>query len=444
MVRGLGLRSLGESILQTVFRYLVALAVGLGLSILLARILGPDGNGKYAVAILLPSLLSNFLNLGIGPANVYYVGRGSVSVRTALSSNLKLWLVLAGVGVVAAVLAIEFRADAWFPGVPEILLWLVVPAFPLALARMFCQSLLQGRQDFGRYNLALLVTPTSTLVLAAAAIWAMDFGVVGAIAAFTLGHALGLAYSYSATTRISGGDGGMSPGIYEKRALSYGWRAHLANVLGFLNYRADLFLVNLLIAPAAAGVYVITIQIAERLWILSRSVSTVLLPRLSELHDEEDVRRQLTPLAARWVGILSTVAALVLAPLAPPLVDLLFGSEYAGAAEALQLLLVGVVAGAVARVLTNDIAARGRPELNMMTAGAVLVVNVVANVLLIPEFGINGAAGATAIAYLLHATLTVAIYSHLSGNRWWRPLLVGREDWTAIKALLEEAGLLSP
>ncbi|WP_269851929.1 oligosaccharide flippase family protein [Methanosarcina horonobensis] len=51
---------------------------------------------------------------------------------------------------------------------------------------------------------------------------------------------------------------------YTKECLGYGWKAHLSNILAFVNYRADLFLVNFFLTPAATGIYLIAVQIAEK------------------------------------------------------------------------------------------------------------------------------------------------------------------------------------
>lgn len=441
-MKGLSLRKLGSNIAQTILRYLLALVLGLGLSILLARVLGPEGNGEYAVAVLLPSMLSTLLNVGIGPANVFYVGRHDVSVAEAFRSNVRLWAGLGLLGVAIGAGVIHWRAGDWFPGLDPMHLWLVLPAFPLSLLQGFCASLLQGKQDFSRYNLTLLATPGATLLLAVVLVLGLKMGVAGGLAAFLAGNLLGLFYAlFALRTHIRGGpveEAAEKEESYDRRSVSYGLKAHIGNVMAFFNYRADLFLVNFFLAPAAAGIYVIAIQIAERLWILSRSVSTVLLPRLSELHEEEDVRKALTPLVARWVGILSLLAALVLGPLATFLIELIFGVEYSQAAGALRWLLPGVVVGAVGRVLANDIAARGRPELNMYTSGGVLVANVGANIALIPPLGIDGAAIATSIAYFLNVVAKLAIYAHLSGNRWWRPVLFEGEDLRLVKQVASE------
>jgi O-antigen/teichoic acid export membrane protein len=47
----------------------------LATNVILARGLGPDGRGVYAVAVLIPALIGLLVQLGIGPANVYYFSK---------------------------------------------------------------------------------------------------------------------------------------------------------------------------------------------------------------------------------------------------------------------------------------------------------------------------------------------------------------------------------
>ena len=107
---------------------------------------------------------------------------------------------------------------------------------------------------------------------------------------------------------------------------------------------------------------------------------------------------------------------------------LFFGSKYINATGALIWLLPGIVLGSLSRILSNDIAAKGKPELNMYVAFFVVSVNIIANIILIPAMGINGAALATTIAYSVNAIAKLYLYARLSGNMWWQPLLLDRTD----------------
>jgi O-antigen/teichoic acid export membrane protein len=434
------LRALGRNIAMTLGRQLVVVALGIVLAVFLARTLGPEGNGRYAVAILLPTTLASLLNLGVGPANVYFVGRGEVSVRTALWTSLRLWVALTLVGCLSGIVIVATRGDVWFPGLSTPLLWLALAAFPLLLLVAFLSNLLQAIQDFVHFNQMMVSPPLITLVLAGVTVGVLRLGVFGALLAMTLGSAGGLLVAFRGLRPhlVTGPDvGGRG---YARRCVGYGWKAHLSNILSFLNYRSDVFLVNLFLAPAAVGVYVVAVQIAERLWILSQAVSTVLLPQLASLSNAEDQRRRLTPLIARWVFFISIVGALILALICNPLIALLFGERYAGAGIALIWLLPGIVLGSLARVLANDLAARGRPELNMYAAVGVVAVNISANLFLIPRLGIVGASIATTIAYSFNAILKLGLYARLSGNRWSGVVLIPTADWLQLKR--SAAGLL--
>jgi O-antigen/teichoic acid export membrane protein len=213
-----------------------------------------------------------------------------------------------------------------------------------------------------------------------------------------------------------------------KKTLGYGWKAHLSNILAYVNYKADVFLVNLFIGPAAVGVYVIAVAMAEKLWLMSQAVSTVLLPRLSQLTDDEHTRKTLTPLIARWVLLATLLAALILAFVAHWLIVMIFGAEYSGAVLPLWILLPGIVCSSASRVLSNDIAARGRPQWNMYTAVVVVTVNVIGNILLIPDFGLLGAATATTIAFSLNLVMKLWVYERISGNRWVLSIFIRLDD----------------
>jgi O-antigen/teichoic acid export membrane protein len=252
--------------------------------------------------------------------------------------------------------------------------------------------------------------------------------VAGAVLATALGSAVGLTAAVAVLRpRLVEKNRG-SIAHYASQCIGYGWKAHLSNMLTIVNYRADILLLNLFLTPAATGVYLVAVQIGERLWILSQAVSTVLLPRLSELHEDEDQRRYLTPLVTRLILLASVIGSLVLVLFAPIVINVLVGHEYAGAVGALFWLLPGITLGGAARVLANDLAARGRPELNMYAAIVVVIINLIGNILLIPKLGINGAAIATTCAYAINAIIKVALYARLSGVRWTSTVMITRSD----------------
>jgi O-antigen/teichoic acid export membrane protein len=429
-----GFRKMFVNIGGTFIRQVGVMALNLTQGIFFARILKPEGNGLFALAFLLPALLSIFLNTGITPANVYYISRGSVSPEEAFAVNIRLWGWLSMIGIIVAVPLIQFWGNKLFPGVSSTLLWLTVPLFPFMLLQTFLASLLHGLQDFRRFNIISLVQPGAALFFAFFTLWIFKMAVVGAIIATAMSHMLALILTFYALKVHFRKDELCKPTKeYAKKCINYGWKAYLSNIITFVNYRADLFLVNIFINPVAAGAYVIAVRIVERLWVLSNAVSTVIFPLLSELSKNEEGRRNLTPLVCRWVLISTIFLACILALIAKPFITILFGKEFIKAAQALLFLLPGVTLFSFTRVISNDIAARGRPDLNMYVSFIVVAINICANCLLIPSMGINGAALATTIAYSTDGIIKLYLYARLSGNIWWRPLIFEHSDWVLLR-----------
>lgn len=428
-IESLELRKLGSNFTFTFLRQGLAVAVGFGLSIFLARLLGPQGNGQYAMGIILPTMLATLLNLGVAPSNVYHIASGKIDPKNAFKATIFLWFSLSVIGVLIGAVIITINSNMWFPGVPSYLLWLGILVFPVMLLQILVNSFFQGLQEFKKFNVTAIVAPISTLLLAFLLVGIMNKGVLGAISSFIFGNFITLLVSIKLLKpHLSGKTEVTQSTFYLKDCLKYGYKAHLSNILTFVNYRADVFLVNFFLNPVVTGIYVVAVQIAESLWMLSSSVSTVLLPRLSELSKDENKRKYLTPLIARLVLLISAFVAILMAILIFPVINIFYGREYIDAAYVLLLLLPGIVIGSMTKIIANDIAARGKPQLNLYTSLLGSVTNIILNIALIPKWGIEGAAISTSLSYTLNAIIIFRIYSRLSKNSFRHIILFSNDD----------------
>jgi O-antigen/teichoic acid export membrane protein len=433
MLQGLGLREIVSHVGTILLQRVGSLVLQISTVVFLAHLLGPEGFGQYAVAILLPGMLAVALSLGMPAATVYALGRGG-SVHAVFRWYVRFGGLLVACGVALSAALVAGASDLIFPGVPSQLLWIGACGFPAVWFFHAMTSVLRGKQDFRRYNLAMLMNPAAALVAVVLLVWAAGAGVAGAVAAWVTGQTCGLLSAAWFSWRHYAAESGDSPANSRERPdLKYGLKVYLSHILAFMNYRIDIFLVNFFVGPAGAGIYTAAVRMAEQLWLISSAASIVLLPRLAGLDAAEETRRQLTPIIARWVTLAVLGIAIVLAVTMDWIVDLVFGPEYAPAADVLRWLLPGIVAYSCVMVLSPDLSARGRPDLNGWAAAVSLAVNVACNLLLIPLYGIIGAALATTIAYVMTAVITIWFYTRLSRNSAWAVMRLGRTDWEIIK-----------
>lgn len=431
-----------RNIVLTLSRQLLSAIAQLVSAVLIARVLGPGGNGIYVMAVFLPATLVAFANVGMNAATVYHVAGNRHELRRVLAVLARVGLLLSALGLLAGAVAISGFAEAWFPGVPSLCLWLALAVFPLTLLASLAQSVLQGLEDFRRYNAAILLTQVSGLVLVALAmlvIGARVEVVIGcAVASALVGFVVVLAYlrqqwlSRPAVDARSGSDRELAGTMFR-----YGLHSYVANLVGYFLYRANLLIINLLLGPVQVGIYVIALRLGEYVWVLSSAVSTVSFPRLSAKDTDAAARRDTIATLFRITLLLSAVLAAALAACSSLLVGIMFGAAYTGAIVPLLLLLPGIVLFGASRILANATAAAGRPDINVWLGALTLITNVVLCFALVPAHGIAGAALATSLAYTLDLAARAVVVTRMEALPV-RDLLPGRADvlrlWSFVRS----------
>lgn len=203
-------------------------------------------------------------------------------------------------------------------------------------------------------------------------------------------------------------------------------RSHASSSVGmlveFASYRIDVLFIAVFLTTTEVGLYSVALPLSELLWLLPSALAQVLLPHVAA---SGDGGTSATATAIRLTISFSVVAAALLVAFASPAIDLLYGSSYLGAAKALPLLAVGAVILASWKLVTADLLARG--DSSIRARGGLLAIGVlaVAVPLLTEEFGLVGAAGATAIAYSAAAVHGLTRWQKLPGAEL-RALIPGR------------------
>jgi O-antigen/teichoic acid export membrane protein len=208
--------------------------------------------------------------------------------------------------------------------------------------------------------------------------------------------------------------------------------AHIAASLAFLNNRMNFVLLNLFIAPAAAGLYLVSYGVAEKVWMVSQSVSTVTFPRLAGLLHDDRRRHYVTSLSTKIIFVSSIVSSLALLVIAKPLIKTGFGDSYVETIVPLMWLLPGMVFGAIGRGISTDLVARGRVDLTVYLALCLVFLSTIASIVLIPTYGVSGAAMAFSLAYFVDVILHLSVYIRMTGANLLDLFIPTKEEILAV------------
>jgi O-antigen/teichoic acid export membrane protein len=365
-------------------------------NVILARSLGPEGRGVYAVAVMATAIISLLAQLGVGPANVYHLSKKLIDLDELIGHSTSLALLLGTLcfGIVFGLVAATGSTSVL--GVGSRYIVVASAAVPFMLLTAFMQSLLQGGQRFVHFNAVLLIqygAPTICLVLALFVFRDRTLGAVTAWTASSAVTALAAAYTVAPLSRFS-----LRMRIPTLRALlRFGSISYLGNVTSYVNYRFDVLIVNLFTGARQVGLYSVGTALAEIVWFITNAAALVLAPRVASARLEEADR--ITEAVARMVGLLTLLAAVGLAVTAPFLVVLFFGSAFAESTWAVWLLLPGIVTFSISRILSMYLLGRNKLKIDLLAAAVGLVITLTLDLLLIPRYGFRGAAVASSIAY---------------------------------------------
>lgn len=387
-----------RNVVSTFSVRLLVVVLGAGSSAITARWLGAEGKGLLQLCLLAPTMLGIFLGAGLSAANIHYLGSKRFDVPT-LTANAMTFAILATLlGVVAGfALIITGAIEFVLPGVPNPILLFAMLGLPLTLLSVYLGSILQGLQRISVLNRVKLINACLLPLLIVVFVIGLELSVAGALAATLITGAIGLGQMVYWLKRA----GAVFVPRWDPRvmraSLQFGLQSHIGNIVGYFNYRLDVLLVNGMLGATSVGLYSVATRLAEMVWYFPSAVCFAILPKAAGT-DARQMNR-FTPRVFLVTLAATTTAGVGLALIGRPLIRTVFSEAFIESFVPMVALLPGVVLMGAARVLANDITGRGYPLYSSIISGVSLVLTVVLNLVLIPRFGIMGAALASTGAY---------------------------------------------
>lgn len=383
--------------------------------LVIAKFLGPEGNGIYSMALIVSLTVGLFLNLGLGQANAYYVGRGEFQISQVVSFSINLFSIYLCIFIAVVVFAGEWIVKSF--DLSYSYLWVLAVCVPVVVLNSWLLGVFQGKEDFSIYNAAMVISPVSSFAVTMCLVILDIRNGVFYYFGWFLGNFFSTVYllfKVNESKKIVRGEGEKTP--YYAKALSYGWKAHFSNLCSYGMYRVDIYLLSYFYSSAVVGVYSVAQQIVERFWMIAQAVSTVLFPRLTSLIGVEGRKSKvdLTTLSARWVFLSSALCGILVYFLVGYFIETLFGSEYSKAAMAVQILLPGMIFFNLSRVFASYTSSSGFVGYMAVVSFLCLIVSVTINFFLTPVYGIEGAALATSISYGFSFFLGFLVFTKVS------------------------------
>jgi O-antigen/teichoic acid export membrane protein len=390
---------------------LAALVFGIVASILLARLLGAEGRGEYALAVKVAGLVLAVAQWGVPEVVLQLLAERRRAPGTLVGTSLTLGV--AGALVVAAALAVAFPrlGDSLLRGVDPLLLGLALAGSVASLVGLLARRFIQLGGRVHLYNALDVARTALFLALVAVAAGVFSAQAPGATLAWLLAE-LALALVSLGLVRPRPDDPWrVSPSLARELVRS-GAPIQVGLLAMFIGSEGGAYVLNARLDLAAVGVYTVALSVARLVLQISLALRTVLQPRLvGPTVDAAAVTARVTRHGLLWMALLALAIGV-----GAPLMPVIFSREFAASAPVLVLMLPGMVAYGFWQLLASHLLRIGRRGVLAAVAWAFALASIVLQAFGAQALGPVGAAAGLSLAYLVGAGLVAFVFVRLTGR----------------------------
>lgn len=394
--------------------------IGLLLAGLVGRELGTEGAGTYFLVVAVFMIVSNVAELGADTGLVRFISAARATdqlidvphlVRIAIRPVLLCALI-----VVASVAAAVLTGPALIDGLTPTFLVVAAVFAVLAALNAVAVSVSRGFGDVLTYPLLQNVTLPGLRLVGVAVVLAAGGGVTAVLAAWMVPVAVVLVIAAAVARRLIGharGSTAKSAMAGERRQLTrqfWGFSAArgVSAAVEILLEWVDVLLVGLMTSPREAGIYAVVTRCARASEVIHTAVRIAVGPQIAaamarRAHSAAGEIYGITTAVMIWMG---WPFLLVLAVFGDAILSI-FGPGFEDGAIALGVLSVAMALALAAGTVHTILLMAGRSSWQLADKSFALVLNVALNLVLIPLWGIEGAAVAWAATILIDTAIVV-------------------------------------
>lgn len=397
--------------------------------VLIARLLAPSGKGAVTSIVSWAQLIAWICVLGVPSAMTYLLSLRPADGPRIVGTSVLGVAIFGTVGFLVGEVLITLVFANQAAEIRTLAQVFLLSVFLFVLLD-FTVSLASGNRDFTLFNVLRIVQPVTYVLLLVIVSVAARMTVGWALAAAVLALALVAGMGIRRIVRTVG-MGRPSASIF-RESTTYGLKLQGGTLASLANYRLDILVMPIYLTASSIGVYSVAVSVSSMVLSLVSSLSTVVFPIVTAAGEGAP---RLVGRALRMTVLFASVLAVVLFVVAPPLVRVVYGSEFTGATTALRILVGGYVFTAGSSIVVAGLMACNKPLAASASQLAALPVTIIGLLLFLEPFGIEGAAVISTVAYVVAFLIGLTLLSRQAGYSLGA-LLSGRamvEDINAVR-----------
>ena len=398
VAKGAGIAFIGTGIGMG-FAYLCALAV--------ARYLGPTDYGLISLASAITTIVSTIILIGIHQGVLRYVSfykgkKDENRIKGVIVSALEILLPLGIISAIVLFLFSDIISVSIFddPNLTPILKIFSI-SIPFSVLFFVFNNAVYGFQEVKYAVYSNQIFQNSCRLFLLVILLLLGLGVYGAAFAYTFAIIATAFAAFYYLNKIFPAFSRKIKAIPMKRELfSFSWPLMFAGTLALVMSWIDTLMIGYFLTSYNVGIYRASLTTASLLLIVPSSFISIFYPVITELFSQTKMTelKEINTTVTKWILLFVFPLGLLMILFSKQILYILYGTEYMAGGVSLVILSFTYLIISVFRPTSHIIWAVGRTKLVMVNTLVGATIDVALNLWLIPIYGINGAAIATAIS----------------------------------------------
>jgi O-antigen/teichoic acid export membrane protein len=372
-------------------------AIGYVSTIYFAHLLGPAILGTFFLFTTYYGIFALIRDGGFGGAAVKRISEGKDQGQYFTAGVIS-QIVLMFVSIIILILLASYLVGI---NENELFYWLII-ALVIGTINGISAIQIIGTARVGISQISNLTNTLSKIVVQVLAVF-LGWGIGGLVLGFIFGMIVAIIINFK-YIHLSLPKCNIT---HFKGLFSFSFWAFLSAGGVLIFSYADTILIGIFMTPGDVGIYRIAFQLAAVASFLVLAFQAVLFPWWSRWHAKNDIHMIELSLSKATtycllLAIPVTAGGIILSE---KLLYFLYGESFQSGANALIILFFVQIANIFMLLLTMCLTAVNKPRESFMVTLVSAVLNIILNIMLIPVFGILGAAVATLLTMTVNALL---------------------------------------
>ena len=412
-------------------------------TLLLARWVGSEFLGIYSLANSVRLISEVFGKMGIEIGVMRFVSLlnpdiEKKKIQRLIGSAVKMTMAISVVIMAGLLVSSGFIVTHILKGPP--LLKIVLMVFAIAIPfNAITLVVAFATQGFKRLKYKIFITqflnPTILLVVMIISFWFISVE-VALMAPMLVSSIIGFIVMFAVLKKLTGvKNQQLLKAPFDRELLVFSYPLMFVTILLTLMHWMDILMLGAFTNASTVGLYHPAARTAGLLQALLTSFLSIYSPMIAQFHAESDQKNMSGSykLVSRWLLTFSIPVALIFL-VYPQKVMLLFGAEYLPSANVLIVLTAATFIHAILGAAQSTLSMTGHTRLVLWNAIVAFVINIILNIILIPNYGMIGAAWATLISLFVISLLRVLevrwiLKLTFFSTKMIKPILAGSITW---------------